>query len=212
MLHAGREERRAPAALVGRRRRWRRLLVRTWPSHLCYRSPACTQASRVDASGRRDPGEFGAAPLPITREARNRPSRPPPPYPRSRPPQTSRNERKAEPSKSRLCHEEWQQHHSESQALGRQPRATPPRAGTAILNAEALRLLVRRKLHDRRLPHDGIRTVWSTPSDGETCDACDTVLTKDQLLMEAVPLDPGRRPVRMHVRCCQIWDLQRLTI
>jgi hypothetical protein len=78
-----------------------------------------------------------------------------------------------------------------------------------VLNAEALRLLVRRKIRDRRLPHDGIRTVWSTPSDGETCDACDTVLTKDQLLMEESPLDLGRKPFQMHVRCFQIWDHER---
>jgi hypothetical protein len=82
----------------------------------------------------------------------------------------------------------------------------------AAIHQEVLHLFIRRKLQNRRLPHDGIRTVWSTPSDGETCDACDTVLTKDELLMEAVLLDPGRRPVRMHVRCCQIWDLERLTI
>jgi hypothetical protein len=78
-----------------------------------------------------------------------------------------------------------------------------------VLNAEALRLLVRRKIRDRRLPHDGIRTVSSTPSDGETCDACDTVLAQDQLLMEGITLDLGRRPLRLHVRCFQIWDHER---
>jgi hypothetical protein len=77
------------------------------------------------------------------------------------------------------------------------------------MDADALRLLIRRKLHDRRLPHDGVRTVWSSPSDGETCDACDTLLTKDQLLMEGVTLDLGRRPLQMHVRCFQIWDHER---
>jgi hypothetical protein len=61
------------------------------------------------------------------------------------------------------------------------------------MDAEAIRDLIRRKLHDRHLPHDAIRTVWSAPSDGETCDACDTVLTKDQLLMEGVTLDLGRK-------------------
>ena len=80
------------------------------------------------------------------------------------------------------------------------------------MDAEALRLLIRRKLHDRRLPYDGIRTVWSTPSDGETCDACDTVLTRDQSLLEGFPLDLGRRPFQMHVRCFQIRDLERLTL
>jgi hypothetical protein len=77
------------------------------------------------------------------------------------------------------------------------------------MDQEALRLLIRRRLHDRRLPHDGVRTVWTTPSDGETCDACDTLLTKDQLLMEGVTLDLGRRPLQMHVRCFQIWDHER---
>jgi hypothetical protein len=78
-----------------------------------------------------------------------------------------------------------------------------------MLNAEALRLLIRRKLQNGHLPHDGLRTVWSSPSDGEACDACDTVLAKDQLLMEGATLDLGRRPLQLHVRCFQIWDHER---
>jgi hypothetical protein len=84
-----------------------------------------------------------------------------------------------------------------------------PTPARPAMDQEALRLLIRRRIHDRRLPHDGVRTVWSTPSDGETCDACDTVLTKDQLLMEGCPLDLGRRPFQMHVRCFQMWDHER---
>jgi hypothetical protein len=53
-----------------------------------------------------------------------------------------------------------------------------------MLNDEALRLLIRGKIHKGRLQHDGIRAAWSSPSDGEKCDACDTVLAKDHLLME----------------------------
>ena len=53
------------------------------------------------------------------------------------------------------------------------------------------------------------KRVWSSPSDGETCDACDTVLSKDQLVMEGVTLDLGRRPLQMHVRCFQVWDHER---
>jgi hypothetical protein len=77
------------------------------------------------------------------------------------------------------------------------------------MDQESLRLLIQHKIRDRRLPHDGIRTVSSTPSDGETCDACDTVLTKDQLLMEGLTLDLGGRPFKFHVRCFQIWDHER---
>jgi hypothetical protein len=79
----------------------------------------------------------------------------------------------------------------------------------AGMNQESLRLLIQRKIRDRRLPRDGITRVWSSPSDGETCDACDAVLAKDQLLMEGITLDLGRRPFQFHVRCFQIWDHER---
>ncbi len=77
------------------------------------------------------------------------------------------------------------------------------------MDAEALRLLIRRKLQNGRLPHSSITRDWSTPSDGETCDACDTVLTKEELLMEATTLATGRRPLQLHVRCFQVWDHER---
>src|SRR4030095_12202006 len=77
------------------------------------------------------------------------------------------------------------------------------------MDQESLRLLILRKLRAGRLPRDGTRTVWSGPSDGETCDACDTVLAKTELLMEGATLDLGRRPLQLHVRCFQIWDRER---
>jgi hypothetical protein len=77
-----------------------------------------------------------------------------------------------------------------------------------MLNDETLRLRIRSKLQNRLLPHDGIRAAWSSPSAGETFDACGTVLNKDQLLMEGTMLDRGRTHLQMHVRCFQIWDQQ----
>ena len=67
------------------------------------------------------------------------------------------------------------------------------------MDQEALCRFVRRKLQDGRLPHDS----------SETCDACDTVLAPEQLLMEGITLDVGRRPFRMHVRCFQVWEHER---
>jgi hypothetical protein len=78
------------------------------------------------------------------------------------------------------------------------------------MDQESLRLPIQRKLRAGRLPHDGVRTVWSSPSDGETCDACGTVLAHDQLLMEAATLGLGRSALQLHVRCFQIWDHERL--
>ena len=69
------------------------------------------------------------------------------------------------------------------------------------MDQESLRLLIR-----RRLPHDGIRRVASSPTAGETCDACDAIVAMDQLLMEGITLDLGRKPLQLHVRCFQMWD------
>jgi hypothetical protein len=79
------------------------------------------------------------------------------------------------------------------------------------MDQESVRLLIQRKIRDRSLPHDGIKKVWSSPSAGERCDDCDTVLTPDQVLMEEATLDLGRRPFQLHVRCFQIWDHERRT-
>lgn len=72
---------------------------------------------------------------------------------------------------------------------------------------EALRSLIRRKLDSGRLPHDSITKVWSGPSAGETCRACDTILSMDQLVMEGTTLDDGRHAWQF--RCFQIWDSER---
>ena len=76
------------------------------------------------------------------------------------------------------------------------------------MDNEALRLLVQRKLRDGRLPNDRFPVVWSGPSAGETCDACDAILTKQHLLMEGTR---GRKtpPVYFHVSCFGVWDLER---
>ena len=49
--------------------------------------------------------------------------------------------------------------------------------------------------------------AWGGPSDGETCDACDTRLLKVQLVMEGSTL--ARRHLQFHVRCFQLWDAER---
>src|SRR4030095_9645885 len=51
------------------------------------------------------------------------------------------------------------------------------------MDQESLPLLIQHKIQERRLPHDD-QKVWSSPSDGEMCDVCDAVLTRDELLMQ----------------------------
>jgi hypothetical protein len=73
-----------------------------------------------------------------------------------------------------------------------------------MMNPEALHRVICRKLQDGRLPHGGITRVWSSPSDGERCDACGEILSKQQLLMEGTT--QGRRQLRFHVLCFRLWD------
>jgi hypothetical protein len=81
------------------------------------------------------------------------------------------------------------------------------------MEPQALLLLIRDKLRDGRLPHDGIRKVVSSPSDGETCDACDTRITNDQLVLEATLAGRSARTavLRLHVACFRLWDAERST-
>ena len=77
------------------------------------------------------------------------------------------------------------------------------------MDQESLRLLIRRKLQDGCLPNDGIKKVWASRSNGETCDGCDAIISKDQMLMEGVTMDLDRKPLQFHVRCFQVWDHER---
>ena len=75
------------------------------------------------------------------------------------------------------------------------------------MDRPGLRKLIRDKLADGRLPHDSIPRMWGGPGQGETCDACEEVITKPQMLMEG--LSETSRGVQMHVACFYVWDAER---
>jgi hypothetical protein len=77
------------------------------------------------------------------------------------------------------------------------------------MDTEALRLLIRQKLEDGRLPYNHIPRVWGGPSALEMCDACETSIGEDQLVMEGISLGGGRKPLQLHVICFGIWDTER---
>jgi hypothetical protein len=76
-----------------------------------------------------------------------------------------------------------------------------------MLVPESLRLLIRAKLADGRLPHDSIPRVWGGPGNDETCVACEQVITKANFVMEGV--GEGLRAIQFHVQCFYIWDTER---
>ena len=83
-------------------------------------------------------------------------------------------------------------------------------AGTvAVVEPVSLRILIRQKLADGRLPHDSIPKVWGGPSNGQICDACNTMVAKNQFVMEGVSTDFRKRPLQFHVGCFYLWDAER---
>jgi hypothetical protein len=76
------------------------------------------------------------------------------------------------------------------------------------MELENLRLLIREKLQDGRLPHERISRVQSGPADGRKCDACETVIRVAQLVVTGITL-AGRGSIQLHVQCFQLWSDER---
>jgi len=82
---------------------------------------------------------------------------------------------------------------------------------TLEMDLPILRVLLRHKLQDGRLPHNRIAGVTSGPGGGGVCDGCEARITKDQLMKEVV-LAGGRGArgsVQFHILCFQLWDDER---
>jgi hypothetical protein len=78
------------------------------------------------------------------------------------------------------------------------------------MDIEALRLVIRSKLSDGRLPYDSMPRFWGGAGDGEQCDVCDTLITKEQLVMEGIAsVLSNKKPVQFHVPCFYAWDAER---
>ena len=75
------------------------------------------------------------------------------------------------------------------------------------MEQEALRLLIREKLADGRLPHNSIPRVWGGAGNGEMCGACDLAIEKSQFVMEGI--GEAMKAVQFHVRCFYYWDSER---
>jgi hypothetical protein len=71
-----------------------------------------------------------------------------------------------------------------------------------------LRLLIRERLADGRLPRSPIPRVWGGPGHGETCDGCGETVTSAQMVMENLDDAAGGR-VQLHVACFHVWDVER---
>ena len=76
------------------------------------------------------------------------------------------------------------------------------------METDSLRLLIRQKLVDGRLPHDSIPRLWGGPSHDEKCHACDETIAMPALIMEGIALN-GSEPLQLHMKCFYLWDTER---
>jgi len=79
------------------------------------------------------------------------------------------------------------------------------------MDKPTLRLLIRAKLADGRLPQDHIPRMWGGPGSGETCDGCGEIVTETQMLMEGLSKGSGAdgTGVQFHITCFHLWDVER---
>jgi hypothetical protein len=79
----------------------------------------------------------------------------------------------------------------------------------AAMDPHAIRLLIRAKLGDGRLPRDSAPKALGRPGNGEKCDACEEILRTAALMLEVYPLTKDTKIVRFHGDCYAIWNGER---
>ena len=77
------------------------------------------------------------------------------------------------------------------------------------MDPHAIRLLIRAKLGDGRLPRDSAPKALGRPGNGEKCDACEEILRTAALMIEAYPLPSDTKTVRFHGDCYALWNDER---
>jgi hypothetical protein len=77
------------------------------------------------------------------------------------------------------------------------------------MEEHALRLYIRAKLEKGQLlPYDGVPPFWGGPGSGETCDGCEEIIGKDQLVMAGVAFK-GDEVGQFHVKCFYVWAAEQ---
>lgn len=78
------------------------------------------------------------------------------------------------------------------------------------MDEKTVRLLVRVRLQNGRLPYTCASKVAGSRATGEVCAACGVVITDHQLVMEVVPrAAKGAQPIQFHDLCFELWNDER---
>ena len=72
-----------------------------------------------------------------------------------------------------------------------------------------LKKIAIQRIQQRSLPSQVPRTFWAGPGSGEPCSLCDRKIDKTETEYElAAPLGGAEVPVRFHLRCHALWQLE----
>ena len=78
-----------------------------------------------------------------------------------------------------------------------------------MLELDALRLIVREKLADGRLPAAGTPRTWGGAGNGNRCDLCEEIIRKTQMMIEGASTDDAQPDLTFHVPCFYLWETER---
>jgi hypothetical protein len=73
------------------------------------------------------------------------------------------------------------------------------------------RQLIRRRLHEGRLPRNRAAEIRAAPGDGQACDGCGAPIARNQQNERGIATR-DRTSIQFHEDCYQIWDAERLAL
>ena len=73
------------------------------------------------------------------------------------------------------------------------------------MDQHALRLMIRRKLADARLPQD-LPRVGAGPGTGQICVGCDLPISADDHAVQGIG---DAKAIQLHTGCFYYWDVER---
>jgi hypothetical protein len=76
------------------------------------------------------------------------------------------------------------------------------------MDVEAIRDLIRRKIHDGRLPGGSTPRAFGRPGNWQKCAACDKTMHKALPMIEVYALT-NEKVVRYHADCYTLWNEER---
>ena len=86
------------------------------------------------------------------------------------------------------------------------PEAAGAESREVVTDDASLRVLIRRKMADGRLPRDAMSRVWGGNGNEAACTACEETISKHQVAMEGMYWG---KTTTLHVRCFSLWDQER---